>query len=107
MMPEKLQKTTSREWACRILVTAHFLLVTAGYLVYTQTRYQLVTPLIPRDTVLTIAGPYLYTSLCAGVTFLVSMWLYFLRRRIACIVASAVSLGTYKFLLLYFTMSSL
>jgi hypothetical protein len=101
MMPEKSRKDRYYEWACRILLTVHCWFVLSGYIAYLQTQYQLVSPLIPRETIRLIAEPYIYTSLCMGGTFLVAVWLYFLQKKLACIIVSSLSVFAYKLLLLY------
>ena len=46
-----VNRDKQREWTCRILMTIDVIVIIAGYLSYFQTRYQLVSPLIPGSAI--------------------------------------------------------
>lgn len=97
---EKKQRVI--EWAARILLTLHFFRCLSGLISFWQTKYQLVSPLIPPQTVEEITGPYWKASLIAGVTFLIALWLYFFKRKIAVLAITGVSIVLYQFIVLSF-----
>ena len=80
------------EWACRILISLQLILVIRGYIALLQTKYQLDSPLIPQILVYDISYPNLIESLIAGGLMLVTLWLYFLNKKIATICVGAISL---------------
>jgi len=80
------------DWICRILITLQLILVIRGYIVFLQTKYQLVSPLIPQSIVYEISYPYLIASLIASGFMLITLWLYFLHKRIAAICVGGISL---------------
>lgn len=102
MMQEKSKRDKYYEWACRILLTIHLLSAMTGYTTFLQTRSQLMTPLIPQSAVLDISRPAIYTGLCLAATFLISLWLYFLKQKLAVIIMCAISLIAYEVLFYYF-----
>jgi hypothetical protein len=83
--------TANTEWPCRIALTIHFLLITSGYILFFQTSYQLDSPVIPKDTVMLIAKPYLELSLAAAPLFIISLYFYFYRKLQ---IALIISLGS-------------
>jgi hypothetical protein len=91
------------EWSARVLLTLHFLRCLSGLVAFWQTKYQLISPLIPPQTVEEITEPYWKASLVAGGTFIIALWLYFFKKRIAAIAICGVSIAMYELLLLLFT----
>jgi len=102
LMSQTNSKPTGVEWACRTILTIHFLLVIAGYINHIQAEYQLRTPVIPRDFIDTIANPYLKLSLAEGVLFILSLWFYFLRFRIVALTLSSIAVISYWVVTTYF-----
>jgi hypothetical protein len=90
MTTSKKDKTI--EIVSRILITLQLILVIRGYIELLQTKYQLVSPLIPQSVVYEVSYPYIITSLIASGCMLVTLWLYFLKKKIAVIVIAAISL---------------
>jgi len=80
------------DWVCRILITLQIILVLRGYIVWLQTKYQLVSPFIPESTLYQISYPYIMTSLISSGFMIVSLWLYFIDKKIPSIVIAGVSL---------------
>jgi hypothetical protein len=99
---EKASKDIYYEWACRILLTVHTLFTIAGYINYSQIKKQLLSPLIPQSTIIEIAEPALLAGKYMGGLLLISLWLYFFRQRIACMIFSGISLGAYSTLVSLF-----
>lgn len=100
---ENVKRTDYFEWACRILLTIHATLGLIGYSNYIQTKNELLSPLIPRSTVMDVAEPNLYTSLYIGILFVPALWFYFLKMRAASAITSGIGIIAYKFILIYFT----
>ena len=100
MQPLKTEQ--SMEWACRILLTVHLFRIVTGYIVYWQTEYQLVSPLLPKSIIGQISSPYFKASLIMATAFLVSLWFYFFKKRIVVIVISGVSIVLFEILVLEF-----
>ena len=90
MTSSKKEKTI--EIACRILISLQLVLVIRGYIAFLQTKYQLVSPLIPESAIYEISYTYVMTSLIASVCMIVTLWLYFLKRKIPVIIIAAISL---------------
>ncbi len=88
MMAEKSKAEKQLEWACRILMTLDVIVILAGYLSFFQAKWQLTSPLIPKDLVYRImddgADRIMNASIIAGVIFMTGIWFYsFQKRRIA------------------------
>jgi hypothetical protein len=68
------------DWACRIFIVADLFIVLAGYIFYFQSKWQLTSPLIPKDTVIHIlydgVDATLKVSMIAGLIFLPGLVLY-------------------------------
>jgi hypothetical protein len=97
-MEGKPKKLLQAEWACRILLTIHLFCVAGALIVFWQTKYQLVSPLIPKGTVEQITGPYWTASLVVAASYLAALWFYFFRKRTATIILSAASVLAYPLL---------
>jgi hypothetical protein len=80
------------EWACRALLTLQSLFVIRGYIVFLQTEYQLLSPLIPQSLIYDISDQYVIASLISGGFMLVSLWLYFINKKILSAIAGGASL---------------
>jgi hypothetical protein len=78
------------EWACRILMTADIIVIISGYLIWFQTKRQLVSPLIPRSTVYEIfsdsSDSYFKASLVAAAMFITGLWFWSFKKKIAAII---------------------
>ena len=89
-MAEISKREKQLEWACRLLMTADVIVILSGYLSWFQTKYQLVTPLIPRSTIYEIfndAGDiHFKVSIIAALIFLSGLWFYFFKKKILAIV---------------------
>jgi len=92
----KNKKGKSIEWVCRILLTLHLYCIAGGYIAFFQTRQQLVSPLIPENTLYQVTYSYYTASLICLCLFLFSIWLYFLNRKIIVIIISALSILLYQ-----------
>jgi hypothetical protein len=90
MTPSKKEKTI--EITCRILISLQLLLAIRGYIAFLQTKYQLVSPLIPESAIYEISYTYVITSLIASGCMLFTLWLYFLKKKISVIIIAAISL---------------
>ncbi len=101
-MSQTNSRPTAVEWACRVILTVHFYLVLAGYISFAQTKYQLTSPVIPCSTIEALTVPFYKISLVASGLFLVSLWLYFARLRIAVLVLSSISFIGYLIFTRYF-----
>jgi hypothetical protein len=88
----KNRANASKEVICRVLFTLNTLMLAASLLVYVQTEYQLVSPLIPRSTIDQIAGPYLRGALVVAILLIPGLWFYFFRKLTVVIVLLVLSL---------------
>jgi len=86
------------EWGCRIMLTVCFFRVLSGYIVFIQTYYQLVSPLIPNSVTYEISQAYMTASLFAGLVFLIALWFYFFKKRVLSLVTGGLSLLIYELL---------
>lgn len=101
-MPEISKREKQIEWACRILLSVNVFVIVAGYIAYFQTKYQLLSPLIPRSILYEITDAYMKASLVSGCMFLIGIWLYSFKRRIASIIIFSLSALSYELLLTIF-----
>jgi len=90
MTTSKKDKTI--EIVSRSLISLQLILVIRGYIAFLQAKYQLVSPLIPQSVVYEVSYPYIITSLIASGCMFATLWLYFLKKKIAVIVITAISL---------------
>jgi hypothetical protein len=93
---QEQSRSTKLEWACRILLTVVLYRIASGYIVFIQTDYQLVSPLIPKSTIYEIARPFMIASLLSCVVFMAALWFYFYKKRISTVVLAAVCIVGYE-----------
>jgi hypothetical protein len=60
--------------------------------VFFQTEYQLLTPLIPKDTVLIIARPYLVFALFCSLAFVAALIFYIYSRLVVSMIICALTI---------------
>jgi len=101
-MPQTNSRDKSVEWACRTILTVHFWLVLAGYVVFLQAKNQLESPIIPKDIIAQISTPYWKISLAEAVLFIVSLWFYFLSFRVVVLILSSIAVVSYWVVTTYF-----
>lgn len=101
-MEQNQPKTKSKDWICRTLLTLLLIRTLSGYTAIWQADYQLVSPLIPKSMVYEIAFYWIKPCLALGLSLLVSLWLYFLEKKTAMIVVSAVSIIAFEIRMRYF-----
>jgi hypothetical protein len=89
------------EWACRILLTLHAVRAFSGYFIYWQNKWQLKSPLIPSYFAEQISEPYLKAGMITTLVFLLALWLYFFRKKVAVLIVSGLSLILFEWLLFY------
>jgi hypothetical protein len=103
-MPEISKKEKQIDWACRILITVDLLIVLAGYFSFLQAKWQLASPLIPKETINQILSDgtdvIMKASIIAGSIFLPGIWLYTFKRKKLALVLFIVAPIIYKLLLL-------
>src|SRR6185295_17912422 len=87
------------EWACRILLTLHLWIAASGYISFLQAKHQIISPLIPEKAILQVIQPNFYTASVLTCSFIISLWLYFFRRRVLVIILSGLSIIMYEFVL--------
>ena len=77
-MTEIKKSDRAIEWVCRILFSVVILMLISGYLSALQTRAQLVSQLIPRNTVENIIADsrFYESSIGAGLFLLAGFWFY-------------------------------
>jgi hypothetical protein len=95
-MAETTKRKLTLEWICRIGITINLYYIVSGYIVYFQTKHQLITPLIPRSTLYDITDHLMKASLIVSVCFLAGLWFYFFRKRVAAIVLLTASPVLYE-----------
>jgi len=91
-----MNKEKRIDWICRILITIQLILVITGYISLLQTKYQLESPLIPQSLVYEISYPNLAASLITSGFMIMTLWLYFLNKRVPAIWVAASSLLLYE-----------
>jgi|SRR5688572_3633083 len=91
-----MNKEKRIDWICRILITIQLILVITGYISLLQTKYQLESPLIPQSLVYEISYPNLIASLITSGFMIMTLWLYFLNKRVLTIWVAASSLLLYE-----------
>lgn len=87
------------EWGCRIMLTIAMIRALSGYIVFIQTKDQLVSPLIPQSLIYEISDLHIIPSLVAGIFFLISLWFYFYKKKIVVLITSGVAIFSYEILL--------
>ncbi|MEO6613516.1 MAG: hypothetical protein ABIT05_16080 [Chitinophagaceae bacterium] len=89
-MPEISKKERKLDWTCRILMILDIYIILAGYISYFQAKWQLVSPLIPRDTINQILydtnDVMMRAGIIAGILFLAGLWLYTFNKKIIAII---------------------
>ena len=63
-----------------------------------QTRYQLVSPLIPEKIIWDINKQFIFKALVASVMFLIALILYFFERHLLVIILAAITLITCRYI---------
>lgn len=58
-MPQRTGNEKWLNWSCRILIVLDILLVISGYLSWYQAKSQLISPLIPKETINQVITRYL------------------------------------------------
>jgi len=101
-MTENLRKYDLIEWACRILITVNVFVIVMGYISYFQTSYQLISPLIPHDTIHQISDGHMKASLVSSSFFLIGLWLYFFKKKNPAIVFFSLTIVSYQTFLMVF-----
>jgi hypothetical protein len=88
------------DWIFRILITANVALLIAGYIGYLQTKDQLISPLIPRQTVNEIMDDtgLIPASIVSGVFMLSAVWCYTFGKKAAAIIVLILSLIVFEIL---------
>jgi len=86
------------ELPCRILLIIHCIFTLMGYVVFIQTAYQLVSPLIPASTIVEISKHAVYASFYVGLLLPISLLLYFFQKRIPVIITSSAAIILYYIL---------
>ncbi|MBS1511820.1 MAG: hypothetical protein JST86_13315 [Bacteroidetes bacterium] len=86
------------EKPCRIILIIHTLLTLAGYIVFIQAQYQLVSPIIPSSTLFEIVKGNMHSSLIVGVALIPSLLFYFFQKRIVTLIISGSSIVFYYFI---------
>jgi hypothetical protein len=98
-----MEETSKRgfriEWLCQVLFTLNLFAVVSGYISILQAQRQLVSPLIPKYLVNEIAlgvnNIMITASLfCAGF-FLLGLWFYSFKKKIAAVVLWGLALISY------------
>lgn len=101
-MTEISKKEKQIEWACRVLITLEVFVIIAGYIAYFQTKYQLVSPLIPHSILYEITDTYMKASLIASAGFLAGLWFYSFKKKTIALILFILSVLSYEIFLLLF-----
>ncbi|HEX7847698.1 MAG TPA: hypothetical protein VF476_17985 [Chitinophagaceae bacterium] len=79
------QKENQWDWLFRILVTADLLLIVLGYIAWFQTKRQLISPLIPKNTVAQVwiegYGYRFEAALAIAACMLCGLWFYSFKKK--------------------------
>jgi len=92
----EISRDKQLEWGCRILITLDLYFVAAGYILYFQTNYQLVSPLIPRSTLYDITDTIMKASLIATVGLLGGLWFYFFGKKLVAFILFSLTAIIYE-----------
>lgn len=74
-MTEK-HKLNSKTWA-KIALVILLLSIAGENYAYFQTKRQLVSPLIPQSTILTVSEPFIFFALCSSLLSIAALLFYF------------------------------
>lgn len=87
-MPQRTGNEKWLNWSCRILIVLGILLVVSGYLSWYQSKSQLISPLIPKETIDQILedSQVFEASIAAAVFLLGGVLSYTFNKRIAALV---------------------
>lgn len=92
-MPEISKREKQLEWACRLLMIADVMVILSGYLSYFQAKRQLLSPLIPRDTIARIwydtGDEMMKAGIIAGIIFIPGLLLYSFKKRLPALIVYA------------------
>ena len=96
-------KPITRIWAIALIVI-NLLRIGSAFIVYFQTQYQIVSPLIPQTAVLEIVGPYMTIGLVSLILTIVGFTFYVCSKFTFTIITCLVSLvfGEFYFVYLHF-----
>jgi hypothetical protein len=101
-MPEISKEEKQLEWTCRVLMIVDLLLILSGYLSYFQAKYQLVSPLIPKEITAQILfdgyDAMMKACLAAGIIFIPGLLLYSFRRKTLALIFLGLTIICFAFL---------
>ena len=82
------EKENWLNWACRLVIVFDVYLIISGYLAWYQVKRQLISPLIPRETIDQIIGDsqFFEASITAAIFFLAGILCYTFNKKIMALV---------------------
>lgn len=78
----------TRKWAIALIIL-NLLRIGTPFVVYFQAKYQLVSPLIPKEVILDIIAPYMLIGL-AGVVLTIAAFAFFVYSRFTFVIITCV-----------------
>jgi hypothetical protein len=94
-------KTPYRKWAIALIIV-NLLRLSTSFIIYFQTEYQLVSPLIPKTIILDILKPYMTIGLVSVILILIAFIFFVYSKFTFAIIASVMNLLFFQIYLLYF-----
>lgn len=86
-MPPILKTERKIDWICRVLMTLDVFAICKIYISTLQVKHQLISPLIPKSLISQVLYDtydiYTTAGLICGSFFLVGLWLYSFKKKIA------------------------
>jgi len=102
-MPHTAEKEKWLNWVFRAFVLLDLYLIVSGYIAWYQTRYQLVSPLIPKQTINQIIADsqFFEASIVTAAFFLVGVVSYTFNKKTAALVFLCLGAIAYEIVTRY------
>jgi hypothetical protein len=91
-------KPITRKWAVALIII-NLLRIGTAFIAYFQTKYQLVSPLIPQDAIIDIIRPYMVVGLVSVIVTVIAFVFFVYSKFTFAIITCAINL---VFVELYF-----
>ena len=95
-------KPIYRKWAIALIIV-NLLRLSTPFIVYFQTEYQLVSPLIPETVPLDIIKPYMTIGLVSIILILIAFIFFVYSKFTFAIITSVINLVIFQIYLFYFS----
>ena len=93
-------KPSVKKWAIALIII-NLLRITTPFITYYQTRYQLESPLIPKEVILDIIGPYIFIGMVSVFLTILAFIFYVYSKFTFTIITGALTLLFVELYLIY------